>query len=103
MTSFGDDVNLKINPEYASIMTPLTEWEYERLKKSIKKHGLIYPIIVNQDNVILDGYYRYKACKELGIKPRVEVKRFEETNLINRFLDEKKYIIEINLERTHIN
>ena len=34
MTSFGDDVNLKINPEYASIMTPLTEWEYERLKKS---------------------------------------------------------------------
>jgi hypothetical protein len=103
MTSFGDDVNLKINPEYASIMTPLTEWEYERLKKSIKKDGLVYPIIVNQDNVILDGHYRYKACKELGIKPRVEVKRFEGSNLINRFLDEKKYIIRINLERTHID
>lgn len=37
------------------------------LKQSIKEWDLLMPIIVNQDNVVLDGYHRLKACKELGI------------------------------------
>ena len=53
--------------------------------------------MVNQDEVILDDHHRYKACQELGIKPSVLVKQFE-----NR-LQEKKFIIEVNRSRRHLN
>ena len=71
--------------------------EYQVLKQSISNKGLHLPIIVNQDNVILDGHHRYKICKELYIKPLFEVKRFDNP------LDEKEFVIEINLKRRQLN
>ena len=88
---------ITINPEYSSLVYPLSKSEYELLKKSIKEKGLHLPIIVNQDNVILDGHHRYKICKELNIEPRFEVKRFDDP------LNEKEFVIEINLKRRHLN
>ena len=44
---------ITINPEYSSLVYPLSKSEYELLKNSIKEKGLHLPIIVNQDNVIL--------------------------------------------------
>ena len=70
--------NIKINPEYSKLINPLSKVEYEILKNSISNKGLHLPIIVYQDNVILDGHNRYKICKELDIKPRFEVKRFDD-------------------------
>jgi len=41
--------------EYEHLMPPVTASEYERLKRSIKEEGrLLLPIVLNQDNVILD-------------------------------------------------
>ena len=88
---------ITINPEYSSLVYPLSKSEYESLKRSIKEKGLHLPIIVNQENVILDGHHRYKICKELNIEPRFEVKRFDDP------LDEKEFVIEINLKRRHLN
>ena len=39
----------------------------EQLCKSIKRFGILSPIIVS-DNVICDGHKRYKACMQLGIE-----------------------------------
>jgi ParB-like chromosome segregation protein Spo0J len=88
---------LKINPEYSNMVNPLSELEYQSLKYSISKKGLHLPIIVNQDGVILDGHHRYRICKELGIESVTEVKRFD------NLLDEKEFVIEINLKRRHLN
>jgi hypothetical protein len=42
--------------------------EYERLKRSIKEEGgLLVPVVLNQDNVVLDGHHRLQACAELDI------------------------------------
>ena len=71
--------------------------EYETLKNSISNKGLHLPIIINQDNVILDGHNRLKICQELGIEPKYEVKDFEDP------LQEKEFVIEINLKRRHLN
>lgn len=38
------------------------------LAESIRQHGLINPITVNDDGVILAGERRYRACLRLGIK-----------------------------------
>ena len=88
---------LTINNEYASIMPALYDLEYGSLKSSIQVHGQPFPTVVNQDGVILDGHHRYKACHEPGIKPSVLVRQFE-----NR-LQERKFIIEVNHSRRHLN
>jgi N6-adenosine-specific RNA methylase IME4 len=90
-------VNLKIKREYESILPKLPKEEYEALKESIAKEGLHYPIIVNPNGIILDGHQRYRICKELGIKPKVKIRVFKNPLL------EKRFVIETNLLRRHLN
>ena len=94
---FFSSTIIKINPEYSKLVNPLSKLEYNVLKESISNKGLHLPIIVNQDNVILDGHHRYKICRELYIEPLFEVKRFENP------LDEKEFVIEINVQRRQLN
>jgi ParB-like nuclease domain len=70
---------IRINPEYASLVPELSPEEFESLKQSIKEaNGLYVPIIVNQDGIIPDGHHRYKACQELGIEPKTIVSEFRD-------------------------
>ena len=46
---------------------------------------------------MLDGHHRFRACTELGIEPDFEVRHFEDKLL------EKKFVIEANLRRRHLN
>ena len=39
--------------------------QYNDLKASVKKFGLVDPIIVNKDNTVIGGHQRLKICKEL--------------------------------------
>ena len=87
---------LIVNEEHFCLIPALSDPEFEALRLSIKENGQYVPIDVNQDGVILDGHHRYKACQELGIKPTIIVRVFE-----NRIL-EKKFIIEANLNRRHL-
>ena len=52
---------------------------------------------MNEDLEVLDGHHRYRACIELGIEPDFEVRKFEDKLL------EKKFVIEVNLRRRHLN
>ena len=38
------------------------------LMESIKSKGLLTPLIITGDNVIISGHSRWAACKEIGIK-----------------------------------
>ncbi len=51
------------------------------LKKSIKKHGLIHPIVVDSQGNLIAGERRRQACKELGIEPEVRVVDFDKPQL----------------------
>ena len=42
--------------------------QFAQLCISISQLGMMNPLTVTQDNVILDGYWRYQAARELGIK-----------------------------------
>ena len=39
--------------------------QYKDLKESVKKFGLVDPIIVNKDNTVIGGHQRLKICKDL--------------------------------------
>lgn len=73
--------------------------DFERLKKSIKDEGgLLMPIVLNQDRVVLDGHHRLRACRELGIPIVYTIKDFT-----NRPLEELKFVVSVNLHRRHLD
>lgn len=68
------------------------------MKQSIaSEHRLIVPVIVNKDGIVLDGHNRFRACKELGIPLQYHTKDVDDP------LEEKKFIIEANVNRRHLN
>ena len=44
----------------------LTKKQYEDLKASLEKFGLVDPIIINSDNTVIGGHQRLKIVRELG-------------------------------------
>ncbi len=90
-------MSLRLNPQYDNLLPKMSEQEFAELKTSIQTEGQHYPIIVNEDLEVLDGHHRFRACTELGIEPDFEVRKFEDKLL------EKKFVIEANLRRRHLN
>ena len=90
-------MSLRLNPEYEKLLPKMSKEEFAELKASIQEEGQHYPIIVNEDLEVLDGHHRFRACTELGIEPDFEVRKFDDK------LIEKKFVIEANLRRRHLN
>ena len=90
-------MSLRINTEYDKLLPKMSEEEFAELKTSIQNEGQHYPIIVNEDLEVLDGHHRFRACTELGLEPDFEVRKFDDKLL------EKKFVIEANLRRRHLN
>ncbi len=90
-------MSLRLNPEYDKLLPKMSEEEFAELKTSIQTEGQHYPIIVNEDLEVLDGHHRFRACSELGLEPDFEVRKFDDKLL------EKKFVIEANLRRRHLN
>lgn len=49
------------------IFPPLDAATEAALRASIEKFGVIYPVVVNQDGLIIDGHHRSRIADELGI------------------------------------
>src|SRR4030043_1683970 len=90
-------MSLHVNPEYEKLLPKMSDEEFAELKASIKTEGQHYPIVSNEDLEVLDGHHRFRACIELGIEPDFEVRKFDDKLL------EKKFVIEANLRRRHLN
>lgn len=45
----------------------ISKKELEKLAESIKKYGLVQPIVVNKDYTIIGGHQRVEACRQIGI------------------------------------
>ncbi|MFC1504646.1 ParB N-terminal domain-containing protein [Spirochaetota bacterium] len=69
----------------------------ENLKKSIKKYGLLNPIIINKNNVLVAGERRYRAVQALKWR-EVEVRVVEKKDTYSNLNME----IEENLHRKNL-
>jgi N6-adenosine-specific RNA methylase IME4 len=90
-------LNIHTITEYAELVPPLTDEEYNSLKQSIKENGQQLPILVNNEGVVLDGHHRFKICDELKITPKHKTETFENK------LYEKLFVIDSNLQRRQLN
>lgn len=61
----------------------MTGEKWQEFLDSIKTSGVIEPIVVTQDKVIVSGHQRVRACKELGVKEILaEVRVYEDEDKI---------------------
>jgi ParB-like chromosome segregation protein Spo0J len=72
-----------------------TPWDYEALKESIRRWGVILPIVQDEEGSILDSHQQVRACQELGIE------NYAELTLAGLTDEEKQEII--NLLRRRLN
>lgn len=79
------------------VMPPLSAEEYQELHDSIKSQGVLEPIHVDEDGVVIDGHHRSKIATELGIPCPV---------ITHDDLDEagkRSLAFTLNLKRRHLN
>jgi len=91
------DVNeVKEVNEFKSLMP--TNNQYEELKKTVIKDGFLFPIIVNTNKEVIDGYTRLKIARELGMS-RIPVDIYE-TNGREEELD---MVVNLNIRRRQLS
>jgi hypothetical protein len=72
----GTEMNqILIDPEFRSLIPPLTKEELEQLEQNLIKDGCRDALIVWND-ILLDGHNRYEICSEHNITYRTEEKHF---------------------------
>ncbi len=60
--------SLKVHPRNIEFFDDIEGEMYEQFKQSIQQDGVLTPIIVSPDMIIVSGHQRYIACKDLGIE-----------------------------------
>ena len=79
------------------VMPPLSSEEYQELHESIKAEGVLEPIHVDEEGVVIDGHHRSKIANELGIPCPV---------ITHDDLDDagkRSLAFTLNLKRRHLN
>lgn len=79
-TNYDDFSFFKGNREVAAIRV-------KELSESIKKHGLINPIVVNHNKEIIDGQHRFQSCKTLSIPVRYTIHDIDGSKLLDLVRD----------------
>jgi ParB-like nuclease domain len=80
-----------IKPDYSN-SNRLSDQKYSALLSSIEKYNFVYPIIVDQDNIIVDGYHRYLAFRQKQFKEipviKVEISNQEDRIKLRHILNQ---------------
>lgn len=58
---------LKSHPRNNEFFDDMTGEKWNEFLESVKTRGIIEPIVITPDKVIVSGHQRIRACKELGI------------------------------------
>jgi hypothetical protein len=86
----GDDLpgtDIKIDPEFASLIPPLSQSELDLLEESLKQEGLRQDLVVwKEANILLDGHNRLRLCRKHGIELRVKHLSFPDRDAARAFV-----------------
>lgn len=83
---------------YLSLLPPLSESDYNTLKDDISERGLIVPIVIDEQNNIIDGHNRLRIAAELGL---TEIPFDIRLNLSEE--EKRQLALDLNLHRRHLD
>ncbi|KHO63233.1 putative transcriptional regulator [Thermoanaerobacter sp. YS13] len=98
------DINLlKEHPRNGEFFDDIEGERWQEFVESIKTSGIIVPLIVTQDYIVISGNQRLKAAKEIGLKEvPCEIKTYEDRNGLTKEDWMLKDLIETNLRQRGI-
>ena len=71
------------HPRNSEFFDDMSGDKWKEFLESIKTSGVIEPVVITQDKVIVSGHQRVRACKELGIAEIIaEVKVYESEDAV---------------------
>ena len=76
---------IKIDPEFQTLIPPLSDDEYQRLEKSILAEG-VRESIITWDDTIIDGHNRYRICQKYNINCPSKERKFESRDAARMFI-----------------
>ena len=76
---------IKIDPEFQTLIPPLSDDEYQRLEKSILAEG-VRESIITWDGTIIDGHNRYRICQKYNINCPSKEREFESRDAARMFI-----------------
>ncbi len=83
-------------------LPPLSDDEYEALKISIRKSGVLIPVVLDEEGEILDGHHRIRAWDELT-REGVKIRDYPSKTLTGLTPSGKiERILTLNLDRRHL-
>jgi hypothetical protein len=86
-TMYIDSKDLKFNPIY-TLIAEFSNWEYTCMLTEVAVYGILKPIIISKNNVVIDGNKRLQACRELKIE-KVPVQIYSEQDKITYLLSKE--------------
>ncbi len=88
---------LKAHPQNGYFFDDITGENWEEFLESVKTSGVIEPLVITQNCVIVSGHQRVRACKELGLdKVLVDMRNYESEDKL------LKDLIETNIRQRGI-
>ena len=90
---------IRIDPEFQTLIPPLTEEEFSGLKENILSEGVRDPLVVwrNENLTLLDGHNRYRICNENDIHFNILERTFKDRE------EAKTWIIKNQFGRRNLN
>lgn len=61
-------MKIKVDKTLRDLLPPLADEEFAALRQDIKRNGVLNPILVAEDGVILDGHHRFRVDKKAPFK-----------------------------------
>lgn len=91
--------DLKYNPIFNEV-PEFSNWEYSCMLTEVAVYGIITPILISKENVVIDGNLRLQASRELKID-KVPVKLFSEqedfSDLVTKEIKPSELLLLIDL------
>jgi N6-adenosine-specific RNA methylase IME4 len=95
---YGDVKMIKIDPEFQSLIPPLTQEEYTQLEQNlISENNPDSIVLFTWDGTLIDGHNRYEICQKHNIQFKTIEKDFDDKD------DVKLWIINNQLGRRNIS
>jgi len=82
--------------QYAQLFPMQSDEEIQKLADDIAKHGLRQPIVIDEDETILDGRNRAAACAIAQVKPVYEP-------FVGNDAAKLAYVVSVNVHRRHLS
>lgn len=86
-------------------MAPLSAEQLVALRESIREHGVMVPVLLNQHGRVIDGHYRSTIAAELGLDMPTTTKYYDDASGVGQELTDEEMIdaIGLNAQRRQLD